>query len=260
MSKELGAFIRAHRERTAVEPAASAPAARRRTPGLRREELAALCGASTTWISWLEQGRPVSASSRMLARLALALRLSGAQRAYLFGLAGKADPESGAGDSGAAHATDMARVVGAVRAPAYVLDREWKAVAWNEQAAQLFPSWLGQASADGDRNLLRFIFLQGEARELVIDWPQRARRLVAEFRAECGKGADASPLRELVAALQQHSADFLQFWNAQEVLVREGGTRTFMHPAAGRLVFEQATLQLQGRPDLKLTMLLPAPG
>jgi transcriptional regulator with XRE-family HTH domain len=260
MSKELGAFIRAHRERIAFEPAASAAAGRRRTPGLRREELAALCGASTTWISWLEQGRPVSASPRMLARLALALRLSGAQRAYLFRLAGKVDPEARIAGPDAAHATDMSRVVGAVGAPAYVLDREWKAVAWNDQAARLFPAWLGPDSPDGERNLLRFMFLQGEAKQLVTDWRERARRLVAEFRAECGKDMDAPPLKGLIATLQQQSADFLQFWNAQEVLVREGGTRTFMHPAAGRLVFEQATLQLQGRPDLKLTMLLPAAG
>jgi transcriptional regulator with XRE-family HTH domain len=257
MNKELGAFIRAHRERIALESSGVPPTGRRRTPGLRREELATLCGASATWISWLEQGRPVSASAKMLARLALALQLSRAERAYLFKLADKVDPEAGTKDFAAAHAPDLSRLVSVIQTPAYVLDREWKAVAWNQEAAELFTAWLGDDCPDGERNLLRFMFLQGEARDLVVDWCDRAKRLVAEFRAECGKGMDTPPIKDLIATLQQQSGEFLQFWDAQEVLAREGGVRRFMHPSAGRLVFEQATLQLQGRPDLKLTMLLP---
>jgi hypothetical protein len=136
------------------------------------------------------------------------------------------------------------------------LDRQWNAVAWNDQAAQLFTAWLGNEAPDGGRNLLQFMFLQRPARKFVIDWPERARRLVAEFRAECGKWIDDPPIIDLIAMLQQQSAEFSQFWNAQEVVAREGGVRAFMHPTAGHLAFEQITLQLQSRPDLKLTMLL----
>lgn len=258
MTTTLGVFVRAHRERISPASLGLAASERRRTPGLRREELAVLCGVSTTWITWLEQGRPVSASAKTLARVAAALCLSKAERSYLFRLADKVDPAAHINELAHAHAREIAALVGVIEAPAYVLDREWNAVAWNHRAAQLFVSWLGNDSADGERNLLHFMFLQRSARSFVVDWPERARRLVAEFRAECGKGADDPPIRDLIAMLQQHSGEFLQFWNAQEVVAREGGVRAFMHPTGERLAFEQMTLQLQGRPDLKLTILLPA--
>lgn len=200
----------------------------------------------------------MSASAKTLARLAATLRLSEAERCYLFRLADKVDPEARTNALEDAKAEEVSRLVGVIDAPAYVLDREWNAVAWNRHAARLFFPWLGNESPDGERNLLRFMFLEPSAKEFVIDWPGRARRLVAEFRAECGKGTDDPPIQGLIANLQEHSGEFLQFWNAQEVLAREGGARVFMHPTAGRLRFEQMTLQLQGRPDLKLTILLQA--
>ena len=260
MSGKLGAFVRAHRERITPESIGLLPGDRRRTPGLRREELAAICGVSATWISWLEQDRPVAASARMLARLAAALRLSEAQRSYLFKLADKVDPEVRIQELTSAKAREVAALVGVIQAPAYVLDRQWNAVAWNDQAAQLFQTWLGAESREGERNLLQFMFLQPAAKDLVIDWPERARRLVAEFRAESGKSIDDPPLKDLIATLHEQSEEFPRFWKAQEVVVREGGGRTFSHPALGRLAFEQMTLQLQGRPDLKLTILMPATG
>jgi transcriptional regulator with XRE-family HTH domain len=257
MSSKLGAFVRAHRERISPESIGLPPGSRRRTPGLRREELAAICGASATWITWLEQDRPVAASAKMLARLAAALRLSEAERIYLFKLADKVDPEVRIKELTTVKAKEVAALVGVIQSPAYVLDRQWNAVAWNDQAAQLFLTWLGDESCDGERNLLQFMFLRPSAKHFVIDWSERARRLVAEFRAESGKSIDAPPLKDLIATLHEQSGEFLHFWNAQEVVVREGGGRTFLHPTLGRLAFEQMTLQLQGRPDLKLTILLP---
>jgi transcriptional regulator with XRE-family HTH domain len=258
MISKLSAFVRAHRERLTPESIGLPRGERRRTPGLRREELAALCGVSTTWITWLEQGRPVSASAKMLSRLAVALRLSEAERSYLFRLADRVDPEAPKTDLAGEQARNLSRLVDAIATPAYVLDRQWNAVAWNEKAAELFVGWLSSAGQQGEHNLLKFVFLQGSAREFIVDWPTRARRLVAEFRAECGKTIDDPPISDLIRVLREQSSDFLQRWDAQEVVTRDGGTRTFMHPVAGLLVFEQMTLQLQGRPDLKLTMLLDA--
>jgi transcriptional regulator with XRE-family HTH domain len=187
MITKLGAFVRAHRERITPESIGLPPGDRRRTPGLRREELAALCGVSATWITWLEQGRPVSASTKTLARLAAALRLSEAERSYLFRLADKVDPEASIKDLTVAKTKEVSKLVRVMQTPAYVLDRQWNAVAWNDQAAQLFLAWLGDESPDGERNLLQFMFLQRSAKRFVIDWSERARRLVAEFRAECGR-------------------------------------------------------------------------
>lgn len=257
MISKLGAFVRAHRERIAPESIGLPAGGRRRTPGLRREELAALCGVSATWITWLEQGRPVSASTKTLARLATALRLSEAERSYLFKLGDKVDPEARIKDLTDAKAKEVSKLVEVIQSPAYVLDRQWNAVAWNSEAAQLFSAWLGSESPDGERNLLHFMFLDRSAKDFITDWSERARRLVAEFRAECGKGIDDPPIKDTVAMLQTQCSDFLQLWNAQEVIAREGGIRTFSHPTAGQLAFEQMTLQLQGRPDLKLTVLLP---
>jgi hypothetical protein len=185
--------------------------------------------------------------------------LSDAERTYLFRLADKVDPEARMNDLADAKTKEVTRLVKVIAAPAYVLDRQWNAVAWNDQAAKLFFAWLGNESSDGGRNLLQFMFLERSAKSFIIDWEERARRLVAEFRAECGKGMDDPPIKDLIARLQEQSAEFLQFWNAQEVVAREGGVRTFMHPTVGRLSFEQMTLQLQGRPDLKLTILIEAP-
>lgn len=226
---------------------------------MRREELAALCGVSATWITWLEQGRPVSASAKTLSRLAAALRLSEAERSYLFRLADRVDPDAHAKDLAGAQTKDVSRLVQAISTPAYVLDRQWNTVAWNGRAAELFAGWLDKAGQDGEHNLLKFVFLQRSARDFIVDWPERARRLVAEFRAECGKAMDDPPISDLIRVLREQSSDFLQLWDAHEVVTRDGGTRTFMHPTSGLQVFEQMTLQLQGRPDLKLTMLLEAP-
>jgi transcriptional regulator with XRE-family HTH domain len=262
MNNELGEFIRRHRERVSPQSAGLPGGGRRRTPGLRREELAQLCGISPTWLTWLEQGRQVSASAAMLARLADVLHLSGAERTYLFSLAERLDPQREAHGHGGGTPGELDAIVRAVRAPAYVLDQQWDAVAWNANAAALFAGWLdGGADRDGRRpNLLRFMFGHAAARSLIVDWPHRAQRLVAEFRADTGKHAGQEPLASLIAELARGSGEFRELWTLQDVLGREGGERRFQHPARGPLAFQQITLHLAKRHDLKLTMLLPLEG
>ena len=251
--RELGDFVRAQRE--CVTPAAVGlvAARRRRTPGLRREEVAELAGLSTTWYTWIEQGRDVSVSPTALARLAQALRLDRAQRQYLFELAGKRDPASGASEIDELPAPVVASV-NAIAAPAYILDRNWNAQAWNAADQHLFVGWLDRP---GEPNLLKFIFLQPNARLLIFDWEQRARRVVAEFRAHCGARLDESDLRTLIDELRRRSPDFTAMWERHGVLGREGGERTFDHPEDGFVRFEQVTFELAGHADVKLTILVP---
>nr|WP_235679961.1 MULTISPECIES: helix-turn-helix domain-containing protein [Cupriavidus] len=249
----LGAFLRAHRERLAPADVGLPPGRRRRTPGLRREEVAQLAGLSATWVTWLEQGRPVALSARALASLAAALRLSRAERAYLFELAGRRDPQQAGGE--AVPAAVMASVH-AIRGPAYLLDRQWNALTWNAAAAELFIGWL-----DGDsqeRNLLRAMFVSAPLQALVEDWPHRAGRLVAEFRAHSIRHADDAPMRALIEGLMAESPAFRAAWLSQDVEDREGGRRGFRHPALGALQFEQLTLWPAAAPGLMLVMLLPA--
>ncbi len=255
----LGEFIRLHRSRIAPQTAGLAGGGRRRTPGLRREELAHLCGVSTTWITWLEQGRPVAPSPAVLARLAQALQLSAAERTYLFDLAGRPDPAEPAPPAHAAEA--VLRSVHAVRGPCYVLNQRWDVVAANPAAAELFLHW-GRAGDDQPPdgrppNLLEFLFLAPQSRRLIEDWEVRAQRLVAEFRADCARRADSAAVRQLVADLGSRSAEFARLWNLRDVREREGGERRFHHPARGRLVFEQLTLKPAVRSEYKLVMLLP---
>jgi len=215
--RALGAFIRAHRERL---PPPAAFSGRRRTPGLRREELAE------------------------------ALRLASAERAYLFTLAGKRDPSEPAPSS-----HDLPpKVLGLperITIPAYLLDGTWTARSWNSLAATLFSGWL---DADHDRNLMRFIFLSPQAPRLIADWDDRARRVAAEFRADFSCRLHDPAMLALVDGLIGHSPIFQRLWREQAVLGREGGERRFNNPPRR---FHQSTLIVSANPDMRLVCLTP---
>ncbi|MCW5736069.1 MAG: helix-turn-helix domain-containing protein [Enhydrobacter sp.] len=251
----LGAFLRAMRERQEPADHGLPRGSRRRTPGLRREEVAQLCGLSVTWCTWIEQGRDVSVSAQALARLARGLRLSRAERSYLFELAGKHDPDRWGSVDQPSDA--MLACVDAINGPAYVLDRNWTALRWNARASRLFAGWL---DAGGERNLLRYVFLRRQSRSLIVDWDSRAHRVVAEFRAATTGRVGDPELRSLVDELSVKSADFSRLWSAHGVLAREGGERTFRHPVDGVLHYRQVSMSFAGWPDYRLTMLLAMPG
>jgi len=251
--RELGEFIRSHRERLQPAMVGIEPGLRRRTPGLRREEVAQLAGVSATWLSWIEQGRDVSVSPAALMRLARVLRLTPAERAYLFGLSGKSDPEAPAESPLGELPQSLGAVVESITAPAYVLDRSWNALAWNAAAARLFVGWL---VASGESNLLRYVFLSPAARTLIADWEGRARRLAAEFRADYSRHLAAPDTQALVAGLRADSPLFAEAWEAHAVVEREGGERAFTHPADGFLRYEQLTFLLARHQDVKLVVLV----
>lgn len=251
--RRLGEFIRAQRSRLKPADVGFGAGARRRTPGLRREEVAQLCGVSATWYTWIEQGRDVSVSPAALGRIATALHLTRAERRYLFDLAGKQDLADDSSDSAMDAPAALMRMLSFIALPAYVLDRTWQARAWNEHAERLFVGWLDDSH--GDRNLLRYIFLHPAARALIHDWDARAQRVVAEFRADNSRHMDDPRIRALVDALLQQSPDFKRLWEEQSVLGREGGERTFDHPACGFLRYEQMTFALTNRPDFRLVVL-----
>jgi transcriptional regulator with XRE-family HTH domain len=161
--KALGDFIRTHRERLQPAMFGLDPGVRRRTPGLRREELAQLSGVSATWYSWIEQGRDLTVSATALARLARVLRLSPAERAYLFDLAGRRDPQAPDASAEADLPDGLRTMLDAITAPAYLLDRAWNAIAWNVSATELFAGWLDRPPP---HNLLRFLFLDPAARPI----------------------------------------------------------------------------------------------
>ncbi len=210
---------------------------------------------SATWYAWMEQGRDISVSSAALARVAEAMQLTPAERSYLFQLTRKRDPlEAALPREEEALPENLREAVEAMTAPAYLLDRFWRARAWNAPAARLFSDWLGGE----ELCLLAYVFLNPAARAFIADWENRARRLVAELRADTGRDPDDAALRALVERLTRESREFAAFWSDHAVLAREGGARAFNH-RDGALRYEQVTLSPAGRPDLKLVMLLSAP-
>jgi len=253
--KVLGDFLRRVRARVRPESVGLPVGQRRRTPGLRREELAQLCGISVTWYTWIEQGRDVSVSPGVWARLASVLSLTRAERVYLFELAECADPEHDE-DHVVPLPAHLADCVHSISAPAYILDRCWNVLARNAPLLSLFQGW---PDRDAEPNLLRYIFLDPAARELVVDWDQRASRVVAEFRADAGAHVDEPDVHALLADLRQGSNVFAHWWTRHTVVDRAGGLREFHHVGQGILRYQQITFRLATRPDCKLVMLLDAP-
>ncbi|MVW72426.1 MULTISPECIES: helix-turn-helix transcriptional regulator [unclassified Bordetella] len=248
----LGEFVRAARARITPQMAGLPDGMRRRTPGLRREEVAQLCGISVTWYTWIEQGREVTVSPAVWARIAGVLQLARAERAYLFELAECADPQHPRDEDSEAPGL-LRECVDAITAPAYVLDRAWNVLVHNVPMNDLFDDW---PLRDAQPNLLRYIFLNPAARELVVDWDQRARRVVAEFRADAGAHLDEPDVLTLLDELNRESEVFAHWWTRHAVVEREGGLREFQHPRHGRLAYQQTTFRLATHPDLKLVMLL----
>lgn len=252
--RALADFVRTRREK--LDPAAHGftDLRRRRTPGLRREEMAQVAGLSATWYSWIEQAREMALSASAVSRLAQALGLSPAERAYLFDLAGREDPHPPAPDAFPPHGA-LARLVAGMTEPAYVLDGTWTAQVWNAAAADLFRGWLDGAA---ERNLLRFLFLDPAAVALIPDHAERTRRVLAEFRADTSRHLAEPALAGLVAGLMADSPLFARLWHAQGVLGREGGLRTFCAADGVIRSFEQVTLAALPGGRTKLVMLAPA--
>jgi transcriptional regulator with XRE-family HTH domain len=258
---ELRAFLRSRRAR--VSPAdVGLPddGARRRTPGLRREELAALAGVGVSWYTWLEQGRDINPSPEVLDALSRALRLHAAERTMLFALARTELPLP----SGAAPDVDpdddravLVRLVQALHpTPAYLLGPMTRILAWNPTASALFGS--PDHLSPERRSLLWMLLVDpGEARYN----PGRegtARNMVARFRSEYAQHAGEPAYEQFIAELRQRSPWFVQWWGEHEVNDTQRGTKTIDHPTLGTLRLHHAQTVPTGAPELRLTIYAPA--
>lgn len=226
---------------------------RRRTVGLRREEVAEMAAISSTWYTRLEQGREVAPSSAALGRIADVLQLAPAERAYLFELARRVDPNDASNFADALVGKTIESCVRSISYPAFVLDRYWTMLFWNDELAELFPLWL----KDPERNLLRLMFLNLNARTLVVDWELRARRLLAQFRVDFGKYIDDQKMLDLVSTLNEESDLFRRLWQEQLVLSSDGIEKSYNHPQWGLLEFRQMTFLAASDSSIKLVILKP---
>lgn len=250
----LGLYLRDRRER--LDPAAfGLPLTRRRTPGLRREEVAQRAHVSPTWYTWLEQGRGGAPSEAVLDRIAGALLLTEVEREHLFLLAFGRPPEQRP-TPGEGVTPRLQRVLDAlVVSPAIVKTPTWDVVAWNRAAAVVLTDY--GALAPEQRNILRLMFCEPRVRQAQDDWERVARFVVAAFRADAARAGDAGKVEALVRELSQRSPAFAAFWREHDVSVFGGGLKRLLHPIAGPLAFEYSAFAVDGRPDLGMVVYQP---
>jgi transcriptional regulator with XRE-family HTH domain len=243
--------------RTKLDPAAfGVPMTRRRTPGLRREEVAQRANVSATWYTWLEQGRGGAPSARVLERIARALMLTEVEREHLFLLALGRPPEV------RYHAAEgvtprLQRVLDSLEfSPAVVKTLTWDVVAWNRAAAAVLTDF-GALAAE-QRNILRLIFCDPDVRAAQPDWESVARFVVAAFRADAARAGTAGNVRALVDELSRLSPEFDAMWRDSDVRTYGEGTKSLRHPTAGLIALEYSAFAVDGRPDLGLVIYTPA--
>jgi transcriptional regulator with XRE-family HTH domain len=223
----LGDFVRSRRRALSAPNSAGRP---RRTPGLRREELAAKAGISPTWCAWIEQGRIAGISAKALSRLAYALELSEDDRAALFELSEKEDPEKVAHQKFAAPDSVKSLVL-AVSSPAYALDNLWNAVCWNPGAMSIFPGWLGD---DCDRSMLRYVLLNREARAISPQWETWARHTVQMFRSDLINRPNDPVAEALIRSLARDSSAFSAMWDSDLSFAEDAQILSFKSADSGK--------------------------
>jgi len=229
---------------------------RRRTPGLRREEVAQRANISATWYTWLEQGRGGAPSADVLDRIARALMLTDVEREHLF-LIGLGRPPEVRYQATEGVSPRLQRVLDALAfSPALVRTATWDVVAWNRAASVVLTDY--GAIPPGQRNILRFIFCDPRVRAAQYDWDSVARFVVAAFRADAARAGAVSHVADFVDELCRTSPEFAALWRDNEVRHHGDGTKRLKHPVHGTMSFEYSSFNVEGRSDLSMIVYNPA--
>jgi transcriptional regulator with XRE-family HTH domain len=254
--RELADFLRTRREKLKPEQVGIAHIARRRTPGLRREEVAELAGVGTTWYTWLEQARDIQPSADVLRRLADALRLSPTETRHLFMLAGKVLAEEFDLVAEKPSATLLRLVNSSIQVPALLLGARWDVLAINSHADAAFPELMRGARAQS--NWVRFVFSLDIPKDKFESWEPHAKRLLAEFRASVSDSLDHPWVVELIQSIKDISPEFSKWWREHDV--REDSTALIEMFDSQRGKFhryERTLLKPSENPRLKLLLFSP---
>ena len=228
--KELGAFLSSRRGR--LQPGElGLPTGQRRTPGLRREEVALLAGVSVSWYTWLEQGRDIGVSAAVLKRLSTVLRLDRAESSHLFALSSRQAPVAAISEEPSDGLVYLVQAIDPV--PAYVRNSRLDILAWNPAVADLFVDYGGLEPRE--RNTLRLMFLYPPYRSLMRDWESLARGTIRVFHAARAKASDKAPFDRLVEEICAGSAEFRAWWQEGDVQGFDEGVKRLRHPTHGLL-------------------------
>ena len=250
----LGTFLRDRRSR--LDAAAFGfGGGRRRTPGLRREEVAQRANISPTWYTWLEQGRGGAPSADVLNRIAAGLMLTEAEREHLFILGLGRPPEAHYKGSDEV-ASRLQRVLDALPfSPAIIKTATWDVVAWNEAAATVLTDYGTLPRAQ--RNILRLIFSDSRIKAAQEDWLSVARYVVAAFRADAARAGVGAEIAQLVEELSRSSLEFEALWRNNDVAAHADGVKRLRHPELGLIELEFSAFAIDGRPDVGMIVYNP---
>ena len=250
---EFGDFLRSRREKLSPKAVGLSSGRRRRTPGLRREEVAELAGIGVDWYIRLEQGRAVSPSVTTIEALARALHLGKVEHAHLRALARNADRRAFSRES---IPEALRRLVESLNQPAYVTGRRWDILAWNKAAADIFTDFSHVAEAD--RNILIYVLTDPDARRLFgATWTDEAKRMIAQFRTTHDFWAGDPAFLDLLERLRQGCPEFAMWWGAYDIRSGGAGRKLLSHPEKGLRSFDYATFQANDDPALKLAIYTP---
>ena len=251
----LGTYLKDRRAK--LDPAAFGfPSARRRTPGLRREEVAQRASISSTWYTWLEQGRGGAPSADVLDRIAGALMLTDVEREHLF-LLGLGRPPEVRYRKDEGVTPRLQRVLDALEpSPALIRTAIWNVVAWNRAATVMLTDY--GAVPPEQRNILRFIFLDPGVRAAQTNWESVARYVVGAFRVDAARAGAAAEVEPLVDDLCRLSPEFKALWRDNDVQSHGEAVKHIRHPVLGPIAFEYSAFAVDGRPDLSMVVYNPA--
>jgi transcriptional regulator with XRE-family HTH domain len=252
----LGIYLKDRR--TKLDPASfGLSAGRRRTPGLRREEVAQRANISPTWYTWLEQGRGGAPSAEVLDRISRALMLTDVEREHVFLVALGRPPEARYHAAGGV-TPRLQRVLDALDpSPAVIRTAIWDVVAWNRAATVIFGDY-GSAPPE-QRNILRYFFLDPRARAAQYDWESVARFVLGAFRADAVRAGAAAEVEPLIDELCRLSPEFGAMWRDNDVRGHHGeAVKHIKHPTLGPLAIEYSAFAVDGRTDLTMVIYNPA--
>lgn len=253
--REFGAFLRSRREKLTPAEIGLPSGTRRRTPGLRREEVAIVTGIGTTWYTWLEQGRDVKPSAEVLERLASTLKLSIPEKRHLYIIAGRPLPNCAVPAREAVSPRLLRLIDGFQLQPAQIIGRRWDILAWNSAATVVFGDYATLPTAE--RNVVHQTFLNSECSRRMENWEEIAQSVLGHFRMDSARHFDDPGFAGLIETLNAGSPAFREWWPKRDVVRLLSGTKHFHHPTAGRLSFEYTSLSPDDGSDMRMLVYQP---
>ncbi|MGG2094501.1 helix-turn-helix transcriptional regulator [Bacillus sp. S13(2024)] len=253
----LSTFLKAKRAQIKPESIGLPAGIRRRTPGLRREEVAQLAGVSTTWYTWLEQGRDIKVSSIVLDCISTALQLNNDERDYLYDLALEAKPEITHQKKDQSELSPSLKRILAelIYCPTIITDRHCHIVGWNAAAAHVFLDF--EQIPNDQRNLIRLVFTRKELKALAVNWEHFAKGFLAIFRTYYGHYLGDEWYNQFIKEMGHSHSEFQDLWQESQVSKAPEVVIEFRHAKAGKMLFNLTSLQVQGDMDLRCSIYTP---